>query len=167
VLSKLVVSIAVTAACTQTPPPAAPCPAPPTTTASGLVATSDLVIAMSGNDHATTVARAVAAIEERGLVVVQRVDHAAAAQTANLTLEPTTVLVFGNPKAGTPLMQMAPTIALDLPLRLLVWQREAKVQIAYHAPLAVAAAHGAKDHPVAIKMTEVLAAIAAAATTVP
>lgn len=122
------------------------------------------MITPSTHDHATTIARAVAAIEARGLALVQRVDHAAAAQGAGLTLEPTTVLVFGNPKAGTPLMQAAPTIALDLPLRLLIWQRGDTVSVAYHAPLAVAAAHGAKDHPVATKMTEALAAIAAAAT---
>ena len=100
-------------------------------------------------------------------MIIHRVDHAAAAQTAGLVLEPTTVLVFGNPKSGTPLMQAAPTLALDLPLRVLVWERAARVQVAYHAPLAVAAAHGAKDHPVAMKMTDVLAAIATAATTAP
>lgn len=148
---RLVLLLAV--ACGPKPAPTGPPPAPP-----------PLVIATSPHDHATTITRAVAAIEERGLVLVQRIDHAAAAQGAGLTLEPTTVLVFGNPKAGTPLMQAAPTIALDLPMRVLVWQRERAVRIAYHPPVAVAAMHGAGDHPVIAKMTEVLAAITTAAT---
>jgi uncharacterized protein (DUF302 family) len=158
----LLAAIAVLGACAKPPPPAAPCPPPPAASSA-----SDLVITTSAHDHATTVAKAVAAIEARGLALVQRVDHSATAQAAGLALDPTTVLVFGNPKVGTPLMQAAPTIALDLPLRLLVWQRDAKIQVAYHAPLAVAAAHGAREHPAATKMTEVLAAIAAAATTAP
>ena len=151
----------VVAACTRS---AAPPPACPTCPAQAAATSSDLVVATSKFDHAETVKRAVAAIEQRGLVVVQRIDHAAAARGAGLELDPTTVIVFGNPKAGTPLMQAAPTIALDLPLRVLVWQRDGSVRVAYHAPAAVAAAHGAKDHPVAGKMTEALAAIAAAAT---
>lgn len=154
------------AACAHPPPPPAPCPPPPAANAPS-ASPGELVTATSANDHATTIARAVAAIEARGLAVIQRVDHAAAAQAASLALEPTTVLVFGNPKAGTPLMQAAPTIALDLPLRLLIWQRADKVSVAYHAPQAVAALHGAQDHPVVAKMTEVLAAVAAAATTKP
>ena len=140
-------------ACASSPPPApAPAPAP------------SLVVATSPHSHADTLARAVAAIEGRGFTIVQRIDHAAAAQGVALTLDPTTVLVFGNPKAGTPLMQDVPTFALDLPLRMLVWQRADGVRVAYHAPAAVAAAHGAQDHAVVGKMTAVLAAIASAAT---
>jgi uncharacterized protein (DUF302 family) len=147
------------AACTRAATPAPTCPACPVTAAS-----SDLVVMTSAHDHAGTVSRAVAAIEARGLVVVSRIDHAAAAQGVGLALDPATVIVFGNPKAGTPLMQVAPTIALDLPLRLLVWQRDGSVRVAYHAPAAVAASHGAKDHPVVGKLTEALAAISDAAT---
>lgn len=153
----MLVLLVACASSSATAPPAAPCP-PSAPTA------SDLVVVASPHDHATTLARAVAAIEQRGLVMVHRVDHAAAAQGAGLALDATTVLVFGNPKGGTPLMQVAPTIGLDLPLRVLVWQRDGKVQLAYHAPAAIAAAHGVKDHPVTMKMAEVLAAIAAAAT---
>jgi uncharacterized protein (DUF302 family) len=125
---------------------------------------SDLVVATSKFDHAETVNRAVGAIEQRGFVVSQRIDHAAAARGAGLTLDPTMVIVFGNPKAGTLLMQAAPTIALDLPLRLLVWQHDGTVRVAHHAPANVVAAHGAKGHPIAGKMTEALAAIVTAAT---
>jgi uncharacterized protein (DUF302 family) len=125
---------------------------------------SGLVIATSQFDHAETVKRAVEALEQHGFVLVQRIDHAAAARGAGLTLDPTTVIVFGNPKAGTPLMQAASTFALDLPLRLLVWQRDGSVRVAYREPAAVAAAHGASDHPIVIKMAEALAAISTSAT---
>lgn len=149
----------VLAACSASSRPACPtCPAAVAATS------SDLVIVTSKLDHAETVKRAVAAIEQRGFVILQRIDHAAAAESAGLALEPATVLVFGNPKAGTPLMQAAPTFALDLPLRLLVWQRDGSVRVAHHAPAAVATMHGAKDHPVVARMTEALAAIVAAAT---
>lgn len=146
--------LALLVACSR--PAAAPCPL--TTSAA-----APLTLA-SAHDHATTVERLVAAIEQRGFTIVHRVDHAAAAQGAGLALDPATVIVFGNPKGGTPLMQAAPTFALDLPLRVLVWQRDGKVQIAYHAPANVAAMHGAKEHPVIAKMTEALSAIATAAT---
>lgn len=132
-----------------------PQPAPPA---------SVLVTVASAHDHATTLTRAVAAIEERGFTLVHRVDHAAAAQTAGLTLEPSTVLVFGNPKGGTPLLQAAPTMALDLPLRVLVWQRDGKTSVSYRDPASVAQAHGAADHPVVPKLRAALEAIAAAAT---
>jgi uncharacterized protein (DUF302 family) len=125
---------------------------------------SDLVITKSAHDHAGTLRRAIAAIEARGLVVIQRIDHAAAAAIAGMELPSTTVLVFGNPKAGTPLMQLAPTIAIDLPLRVLVWATGDLVQVAYRAPAAVAATHGIAQHAIIDKMTEALAGIAAEAT---
>jgi uncharacterized protein (DUF302 family) len=58
--------------------------------------------------------------EQQGAAVVAVIDHAAAAQAVGLTLPATQVIVFGNPKAGTPLMQAAPEVAIDLPLRVLV-----------------------------------------------
>ncbi len=140
-----------------------PCPAPviPATTPS---TAANLIITTSTHDLDETLRRAIEAIETRGLTLVQRIDHAAAARASGLELEPTTVLVFGNPKAGTPLMIAAPTIALDLPLRLVVWQRGTSVQVAYRDPATVAASHGIGDHPIVGKLTEVLAAIAVAAT---
>lgn len=161
-MKRCLVSFALLAACASAPtcpPPAAP--AAPTAAAP---ATAALVVVASPHPHDETVQRAVAEIEARGLVVVQRIDHAAAARGAGLELAPATVLVFGNPKAGTPLMQAAPTFALDLPLRLLVWERDGKVAVAYRAPAAVAVDHGAADHPVVAKLAGVLAAVAAAAT---
>src|SRR5262245_12701217 len=64
--------------------------------------------------------------------VFAHIDHAAAASKVGLPLRPTEVLIFGNPKAGTPLMQSRQTIGLDLPLRALVWEDEAgKVWLTY------------------------------------
>jgi uncharacterized protein (DUF302 family) len=95
------------------------------------------------HDFATTLARLEAAIEEAGLTLVVAIDHAANAEAAGHTLRPTTVLVFGNPEAGTPLMQAARTLALDLPQRMLVWEDEAGVVfVTWRDPVLTAAQHG-------------------------
>jgi uncharacterized protein (DUF302 family) len=95
------------------------------------------------HDFATTLARLEAAIEEAGLTLVIAIDHAANAEAAGHTLRPATVLVFGNPDAGTPLMQAAPTLALDLPQRMLVWEDEAGVVfVSWRDPVLTATEHG-------------------------
>jgi uncharacterized protein (DUF302 family) len=63
-----------------------------------------------------------AAVKARGMTVFARVDHAAGAAEAGLSLRPTDLLIFGNARGGTPLMQAGQTIGLDLPLKVLVWQ---------------------------------------------
>jgi uncharacterized protein (DUF302 family) len=78
-----------------------------------------------------------------GMAIVARIDHAAAAAQFGLELRPAEVLIFGNPQAGTPLMQKAPTAAIDLPLKALVWQGAAgKIWIGYNDPLWIAQRHG-------------------------
>lgn len=76
----------------------------------------------SSQDVATTVAALRSALESRGITVFAEIDHAAAAREAGLEMPPTRVLLFGNPKGGTPLMEKHPDLALDLPLRVLVRQ---------------------------------------------
>lgn len=71
---------------------------------------------------AETIERFEMAVRARGWVVFTRIDHAAAAATAGLQLGPRTVVVFGNPRTGTAAMMASPTLAIDLPLRALVWQ---------------------------------------------
>jgi uncharacterized protein (DUF302 family) len=71
-----------------------------------------------------TVHRLIAAIEDRGLRVFDVIDHRAAAAEVGLRLRPTKVVIFGSPAAGTPLMVDHPTLALELPLRILVWQAD-------------------------------------------
>jgi uncharacterized protein (DUF302 family) len=69
-----------------------------------------------------------------GWVIFSRIDHAAAAKDAGLNMRPRTVIVFGNPKAGTPAMTKSATLAIDLPMKALVWQDDAdKVWLTYNA----------------------------------
>ncbi|MBU8536305.1 DUF302 domain-containing protein [Falsiroseomonas tokyonensis] len=88
------------------------------------VAQSDdgLVTVPSRHSPAETLSRFEAAVRAAGWVVFTRIDHAAAAREVGMELAPRTVLLFGNPRAGTPGMAATPTLALDLPLRVLVWQ---------------------------------------------
>ena len=85
-------------------------------------ADTDLVTLPSAHDASETVKRFKELLAQKGIEVFAHIDHAAAARTVGLPLRPTQVLIFGNPKAGTPLMQSRQTIGLDLPLRALVWE---------------------------------------------
>ena len=90
-----------------------------------------------------TMDRLEAEIKAKGMTVFARIDHAAGAAQAGLSLRPTEVLVFGNAKAGTPLMQSNQTIGIDLPLKALVWQdADGKVWLSYNAPSWLAQRHG-------------------------
>lgn len=72
-------------------------------------------------------------LEDNGLTIFQKVDHQEGAASVNMDLPPTTVLVFGNPKLGTPLMQCAPTVAIDLPQKMLVWEdKDGQVKVGYN-----------------------------------
>jgi uncharacterized protein (DUF302 family) len=84
-------------------------------------------------DFSATVERLEKSIASHGMTVMARIDHAKGAEAAGLSLPPTVVLMFGNAKAGTPLMQANRTIGVDLPLKVLVWQDEHGVtQMTYH-----------------------------------
>ncbi|MBA3588575.1 MAG: DUF302 domain-containing protein [Methylibium sp.] len=99
----------------------------------------------SPHTHAETVQRLEKAIEARGLTMVAKVDHAAAAAKAGMKLPPTVLLIFGNPKGGTPLMQAAPSMGIDLPMKALVWQDAGgKVQVAVNS-MEFYRRHGLKD----------------------
>jgi uncharacterized protein (DUF302 family) len=74
----------------------------------------------SSTDFETTMRRLVEAIESAGMTVFARIDHAAGAREAGLRMPPTVLLLYGNPKGGTPIMIAAPLAALDLPLRVLL-----------------------------------------------
>jgi uncharacterized protein (DUF302 family) len=80
-----------------------------------------------------TLERLVEVIEKNGMKVFAWIDHAAAAKEAGLAMAPATVLIFGNARGGTPVMQAAPAAALDLPLRILVRQNErGETLVAFH-----------------------------------
>jgi uncharacterized protein (DUF302 family) len=81
-----------------------------------------------------TMDRLVAVLQSKGMTVFDRIDHAAAAQKAGLSMRPSQLLIFGNPKGGTPLMVAAPTAAIDLPLKALAWEdADGKVWLSYNA----------------------------------
>ena len=107
-------------------------------------ATHTPAVVVSAHGFADTVARLTKAIESRGAKIAATVDHAKAAGSVDMTLRPTTVVIFGNPKLGTPLMQANQTAGLDLPLRVLVWQdADGTVKLSYWPPEMLAALHGA------------------------
>ncbi|MGH7003217.1 MAG: DUF302 domain-containing protein [Alphaproteobacteria bacterium] len=126
---------------------------------------ADLVTKSSAHDVPATVERLEAAIKKRGATLVAKVDHAAAAKALGMELKPATLLIFGNPRVGTPLMQVSPTVGLDLPMRVLVWQDSAgATKIGYWAPVALERSHAIKDRETVLKtMTDALDAITAEA----
>lgn len=79
----------------------------------------------------------------RGVKLFAVVDHSGEAEKAGLEMPPTRLVIFGNPKAGTPLMQAAPTTAIDLPLKILVWQdAQGEVWVSYNSPAYLQQRHG-------------------------
>ncbi len=122
----------------------------------------------SAHSPADTVGRLHAAIEARGMTLFAHIDHAAGAAQAGLSLRPTDLLIFGNARGGTPLMQAEQTIGIDLPLKALVWQDEGGATwLAMNDPAWLAARHAAPPAtaPVIHALTEQLLALATAATT--
>jgi uncharacterized protein (DUF302 family) len=90
-----------------------------------------------------TLDKLVRLLEAKGLTVFCRIDHAANAVSADLSLRPTEVLIFGNAKGGTPLMQATQTIGIDLPLKALAWQDDTgQTWLAYNDPAWLTARHG-------------------------
>jgi uncharacterized protein (DUF302 family) len=90
--------------------------------------------------------------------IFARIDHAAGAREAGLELRPTEVIIFGNARGGTPLMQLNQTAGIDLPLKALVWQEAAnQTWISYNEPNWIAQRHGLTNiDPVVRKMTALL-----------
>lgn len=86
-------------------------------------------------------------VKAKGLTVFARIDHAAGAAEVGLSLRPTELLIFGNAKGGTPLMQSVQTIGIDLPLKLLIWQDEAgNTWLSYNDPSWLAKRHRANHN---------------------
>jgi uncharacterized protein (DUF302 family) len=114
-----------------------------------------------------TVDRLETEIRAQGMRVFARINHAALAAEAGLTLRPTEVVLFGNPRGGTPLMQARQTVGIDLPLRVLVWQDDSgKTWLSYIEPGWIATRHDVQgaDRAV-IAMGLALGTIAAKTTT--
>jgi uncharacterized protein (DUF302 family) len=129
-------------------------------------ADADLVTLPSAHGATETVERLKALLAQKGVEVFAHIDHAAGAKKVGLALRPTQVLIFGNPKAGTPLMQGRQTIGLDLPLRALVWEDEAgKAWLTYRRVEGLARPHHVTGQDEAVKaLDDGLAGLARAAT---
>jgi uncharacterized protein (DUF302 family) len=128
-------------------------------------ADNGIVTKASKHSVQITMDRFEAAAKERGFTVVARVNHAGAAAKAGLKLHPIELLIFGNPKGGTPIMVAAPTAGIDLPLKTLVWEdADGKVWLSYNSPDWLKARHGVEgaEKPLA-GMGKALAAMAAKA----
>ena len=113
-----------------------------------------------------TMDRLQAEIRAQGMTVFARIDHAAGAAEVKLTLAPTELIIFGNARGGTPLMQSVQTVGIDLPLKALVWEdASGATWLSYNEPSWIAQRHGiANAEPVVSKMAAGLVAISRAVT---
>src|SRR5213594_4042262 len=90
-----------------------------------------------------TVERLTALLHDKGATLFALVDHSGEAAKIGMTMRPTKLLIFGNPKAGTPLMLAAPSVAIDLPLKILVWEdAQGRVWLSYNSPTYLKERHG-------------------------
>ena len=106
----------------------------------------DLVEHASFLPFDATLERLVQAIQDRGMTIFARIDHAANAREAGLSMPPSTVLIYGNARGGTPVMLATPAAALDLPLRVLVRERDdGKTVIAFHPVVAMLRRAGVRE----------------------
>jgi uncharacterized protein (DUF302 family) len=130
------------------------------------MAAEGLTTIRSSHGPRETMNRLEAAVTAKGMTVFARIDHAAGASAIGLSLNPTEVLIFGNAKGGTPLMQSVPTIAIDLPLKALVWQdASSNTWLSYNDPAWLAARHGLAGAETTIgNLTAALKAVADIAT---
>jgi len=99
-------------------------------------------------------------LQSKGVTLFALVDHSGEAEKAGMKMRPTKLLIFGSPKAGTPLMLAAPSIAIDLPLKILVWEdSQGKAWISYNSPEYLRERHGLPQELVQnIALVETLAA---------
>jgi uncharacterized protein (DUF302 family) len=93
-----------------------------------------------------TLLRLESVLKAKGLAIFCRVDHSGEAEKAGLKMNPTQLIIFGSPKAGTPLMVASPTLAIDLPLKAFVWEdADGKVWVSYNSPEYLKARHNIPD----------------------
>ncbi len=105
-----------------------------------------LIIKPSAYSVPETLDRLEQILLKKGLTVFTRVNHTKGAKKVGLTMTETELLIFGNPKTGTLLMQSSPTTAIDLPLKAMAWKdADGKVWLAYNTPFYIAKRHGIKD----------------------
>ncbi|WP_084246091.1 DUF302 domain-containing protein [Rhodoplanes sp. Z2-YC6860] len=134
------------------------------------MAADGLITVRSSYAAKETMERLEAEVKAKGLTVFARVDHTAGAAAVGLRLRPTDLLIFGNAKGGTPLMQAAQTISIDLPLKAMVWQDESGAAwLSYNDPAWLAKRHGLGSdvQPTVDALSGALRALAKAAAGIP
>lgn len=132
--------------------------------ASSAVAAEGLIEVKSPYPVAETLNRMEAGAKQRGLKVFARIDHSAGAASVGKTLRPTELLIFGNPQGGTPLMECAQSIGIELPLKALAWQDEqGQVWIGYNDPGYIAKRHRVESCAAAGPIAKALASLVAEA----
>ena len=106
-----------------------------------------MVVKKSAHSVAATLDRVSEVLKTRGIAIVARVDHAAAAEKVGLTLKPIQLLIFGNPKLGTPLMQSNRKIGVELPMKVLAWEDDSgQVWLAYVKPEVLKSEYSVDGH---------------------
>jgi uncharacterized protein (DUF302 family) len=108
-------------------------------------AETQITTKVSPRSVSDTVSRLTGILSARGMKVFAVIDQSAEASHAGLQLRETTLVVFGNPAAGTPVMAAAPFAALDLPLKVLIWADEGQTKVSYYGPAALAARYGLSE----------------------
>jgi uncharacterized protein (DUF302 family) len=136
-----------------------------TAAASLSFAADGLIAVKSAHNAKATMDKLEAIAKERGLNVFARIDHAAGAAKVGKTLRPTEVLIFGNPQGGTPFMECAQSVGIDLPLKALAWEdAQGQAWLGYNDPAWLAKRHDAAACPAAANLAKALEGLAAAAT---
>ncbi|MBW6509034.1 MAG: DUF302 domain-containing protein [Desulfuromonadales bacterium] len=126
-------------------------------TFTGGFAADGLVSVKSPYSTIQTMDRLEEIVTQKGLTVFARIDHAKGAQRIGKFLRPTELLMFGNPQGGTPFMECAQTVAIDLPLKALVWEdQQGQVWLSYNEPGYLAARHAAGTCPVVDNLSRAL-----------
>jgi uncharacterized protein (DUF302 family) len=123
-----------------------------------------MIVTRSALSYDETARSLLAAIEQRGLTVFARIDHAAGAREVGMELADEQVVLFGSPRSGTPLMQDDPRIGIELPLRMLIWREGEQVLLGHNDPRELSSAYEVAAHAQTLEqMASLLAALAAEA----
>lgn len=125
------------------------------------------ILVESNNSFEATIMRIKDDLAARKIRLFHVIDQAKAARDSSLTLRPTKILIFGNPKAGTPLMVKNPKISIDLPLKILVYEEKGKTFIYYKDFVAIAKDYGLENDPITANIVRLLDAISKNAATKP
>ena len=133
-------------------------------TTAGAAEPDGLIAMKSPHDAKETMNRLESIVKDKGLNVFARIDHAAGTAKIGATLRPTELLIFGIPQGGTPFMDCAQSVGIDLPLKALVWTDDSsQVWVGYNDPAWIAKRHGVEQCPVVGNLSKALGAIMAAA----